>query len=302
MIVDAHHHFWNPARISQGWMTHDHETINRAFEPPDLEPLLAAVGVSATVLVQSAADDRDTDYMFELVDDLPWVGAVTAWCRLDDGGAARARLDALEPHPKLRAIRHLIHEEADPHWLLRPEVQPALALLEERGLLLELPAVFPDHLVDVPELAGRYPALTLVVDHLGKPPIGSIEMPRWQEQLERAATSTNVVAKVSGLNTMVASPEWVASDIEPAVRAALHAFGSERLLFGSDWPVALLNGSYEHVFVETTTAIRSVAGAGAGAILGGNAARLYAIRPHPLLGEIPDHPSGTRSPASSSNA
>jgi L-fuconolactonase len=277
VIVDAHHHFWNPARISQGWMTREHEAINRAFEPPDLEPLLAALDVAATVLVQSAANDRDTDYMFELVDDVPWVGAVTAWCRLDDVGAARARLDALAPHPKLRGIRHLIHTEVDPHWLLRAEVQPALALLEERGLLLELPAVFPDHLGDVPELASRYPALTLVVDHLGKPPIGSVEMPVWQEQLERAAASSNVVAKVSGLNTMVPWPEWGAGDLEPAVRAALDAFGSERLLFGSDWPVALLNGSYEHVFVETTKAIRSVAGESADAILGGNALRLYAI-------------------------
>jgi L-fuconolactonase len=277
MIVDAHQHFWNPARLAQGWMTGEHEAINRAFEPPDLEPLLAAAGVAATVLVQSAADDRDTDYMFELADGVPWVGAVTAWCRLDDAGAAQARLDALAAHAKLRAIRHLIHAEADPHWLLRAGVQPALALLEERGLLLELPAVFPDHLGDVPELARRYPALTLVVDHLGKPPLGSSEMPAWQGQLERAAACGNVVAKVSGLNTMAPRPDWDAGDLEPAVRAALDAFGFERLMFGSDWPVALLNGSYERVFFETTSAIRSVAGEGADAILGANARRLYAM-------------------------
>ena len=277
MIVDAHQHFWNPARLAQGWMTGEHEAINRAFEPPDLEPLLAAAGVAATVLVQSAADDRDTDYMFELADGVPWVGAVTAWCRLDDAGAARARLDALAAHPKLRAIRHLIHAEADPHWLLRAEVQAALALLEERGLLLELPAVFPDHLGDVPELARRYPALTLVIDHLGKPPLGTGEMAAWHGQLERAGECGNVVAKVSGLNTMVPRPDWGARDLEPALRAAIDAFGSERLMFGSDWPVALLNGTYEHVFFETTSAIRSAAGAGADAILGGNAQRVYAI-------------------------
>ncbi|HEV8460938.1 MAG TPA: amidohydrolase family protein, partial [Gaiellaceae bacterium] len=203
--------------------------------------------------------------------------AVTAWCRLDDLDAARARLDALAAHPKLRAIRHLIHQEDDRHWILREGVQPALALLEERGLLLELPAVFPDHLGDVPELARRYPALTLVIDHLGKPPIGTAGMSAWQHQLERAAAHGNVVAKVSGLNTVVPSPEWGAADLEPAVRAALKAFGHERLLFGSDWPVALLNGSYERVFMETTDAIRAVAGDGADAILGGNALRLYAI-------------------------
>ncbi|HEV8459215.1 MAG TPA: amidohydrolase family protein, partial [Gaiellaceae bacterium] len=119
MIVDAHHHFWNPARIPQGWMSAEHAAIDRAFEPPDLRPLLGACGVDMTVLVQSASEDRDSDYMFELVDDVPWVGAVTAWCRLDDLDAARARLDALAAHPKLRAIRHLIHQEDDRHWILR---------------------------------------------------------------------------------------------------------------------------------------------------------------------------------------
>jgi L-fuconolactonase len=277
MIVDAHHHFWNPARISQGWMTAEHAAINRAFEVHDLEPMLAACGVATTVLVQSAANDADTDYMFELADSVHWVGAVTGWCRLDDVVAARRRLDALAAHPKLRAIRHLIHQEADPHWLLRVEVQPALAMLEERRLLFELPAVFPDHLGDIPELARRYPALTLVVDHLGKPPIGTARMSSWQRQLERVAKCDNVVAKVSGLNTMAPSPDWGAPDLEPAVRIALDAFGSDRLLFGSDWPVALLNGSYERVIVETTNAIRLVAGDGADAILGGNAAKLLKI-------------------------
>jgi L-fuconolactonase len=126
-------------------------------------------------------------------------------------------------------------------------------------------------------LARRYPALTLVVDHLGKPPLGTREMAVWQGQLESAGEYDNVVAKVSGLNTMVPRPDWGAGDLAPALRAAIVAFGSERLMFGSDWPVALLNGSYEHVFRETTSAIRTAAGAGSDAILGGNAQRIYAI-------------------------
>lgn len=258
-------------------MTHEHAAIDRRFEPQDLEPLLSACEVTSTVVVQSAADDRDTDYLFELVEDAPWVGAVTAWCRLDDVDAARARLDVLAAHPKLRAIRYLIHQERDPHWLLRGAVQPALALLEERGLLLELPAVFPDHLGDVPELGRRYPALTFVIDHLGKPPLGRPALADWRADLERAAAHGNVVAKVSGLNTVVPRTDWDAGDLEPAVSAAFDLFGPERLVFGSDWPVALLNGTYEQVVRETVKAIRSVAGADADAILGANALRLYAV-------------------------
>jgi L-fuconolactonase len=277
VIVDAHHHFWNPARIPQTWMTDEHAAINRRFEADDLAPLLEETGIDATVLVQSAAADEDTDYMFELVADAPWVGAVTAWCNLDNIDAARRRLGELSAQPKLRAIRHLIHQEADPHWLLRDDVQPALALIEERGLLLELPAVFPNHLGDVPELARRYPALTLVIDHLGKPPLETTKMSEWQAELERAAAWDTVVAKVSGLNTMLQRADWDAGDIEPAVRTAFDAFGPERLMFGSDWPVALLNGGYEQVVRESAKAIRSVAGNDAEAILGGNAVRIYAI-------------------------
>ena len=143
VTVDAHHHFWNPARIPQPWMTAEHAAIARTFEPGDLEPLLRAAGVTRTVLVQSAARDDDTDYMFDLASDVAWVGGIVAWCRLDDERRARARLDELLRRPKLRGIRHLIHQEPDPHWILQPAVEPALTLLEEAGCILELPAVFP---------------------------------------------------------------------------------------------------------------------------------------------------------------
>lgn len=206
MTVDAHHHFWNPERIPQGWMTGEHAVIARTFEPPDLEPLLRAAGVTRTVLVQSAARDDDTDYMFELADGVPWVGGIIAWCRLDDADAARARLGELRARPKLRGIRHLIHQEPDPHWILQPHVEPGLLLLEETQLVLELPAEYPRHLADVPELARRHPQLAIVIDHLGKPPLGSEAMSHWEELLRSAAGPPNVYAKVSGLNTVAPRP------------------------------------------------------------------------------------------------
>jgi L-fuconolactonase len=276
MAVDAHHHFWNPARIPQAWMTAEHAVIDRAFEPADLEPLLRAVGVDRTVLVQSAARDDDTDYMFEVAGDVPWVGGIVAWCPLDDSRRARERLEVLLDRPKLRGIRHLIHQEADPHWIMRPEVGPALQLLEEAGLVLELPAVYPHHLDDVPDLARRQPGLRVVVDHLGKPPLGTREMSRWEELLRAAAAEPNVYAKISGLNT-VAPPVWSAADLEPAVRVAVDAFGPERLVCGSDWPVALLNGSYEQVWRETAAAIARAAGPATRRILTTTATALYRL-------------------------
>ena len=277
MAVDAHHHFWNPGRIPQPWMTDEHAAIARAFEPAELGPLLRGVGVTRTVLVQSAARDDDTDYMFELAADLDWVGGIVAWCRLDDLGDARRRLDELARRPKLRGIRHLIHQENDPHWIMRAGVQPALELLAELGLLLELPAVYPEHLGDVPELARRHPGLTLVVDHLGKPPLGTPQMGRWEELLRAAAASPNVHAKVSGLNTMAPVGTWSGADLEPAIAVAVDAFGPGRLVCGSDWPVALLNGTYEQVWRETSAAVVRVAGPAAEEILAATPTTLYRL-------------------------
>jgi L-fuconolactonase len=277
MTVDAHHHFWNPARIPQPWMTDEHAAIARAFEPADLEPLLRSVGITRTVLVQSAASDDDTDYMFELAAQVPWVGGIVAWCAIDDEGRARARLEELRRRPKLRGIRHPIHQEDDPHWLLRRDVQPGLALLESLRLVLELPAVFPHHLGDVPELARRYPALTIVVDHLGKPPLGTDRMEMWEELLRAAADVPNVHAKISGLNTVAPAVAWTAADLEPAVRVAVDAFGARRLVCGSDWPVALLNGDYGRVWRETAAAIERVVGSDTEQILTATAMTLYRL-------------------------
>jgi L-fuconolactonase len=278
VTVDAHHHFWNPARIPQPWMTAEHAAIARAFEPVDLEPSLRAAGVTHTVLVQSAARDDDTDYMFALAGNVAWVGGIVAWCRLDDERRARTRLDDLLARPKLKGVRHLIHQEPDPHWILQPAVQPALSLLEKSELILELPAVFPDHLGDVPELARRHPGLILVVDHLAKPPLGTAEMGRWEDLLGAAAGYPNVYAKISGLNTVAPKGTWSAADLEPAVRVAVDAFGPQRLVCGSDWPVALLNGEYLQVWHETTTAIEHVAGpAVAAEIITTTAEKLYGL-------------------------
>jgi L-fuconolactonase len=272
MVVDTHHHFWDPARIPQPWMTAEHAVIARRYEPADLEPLLRPSGVERTVLVQSAADDRDTDYMFELVAGVEWVAAVIAWLDLGFPRRARRRLEVLRRSSKLRGVRHVIHQEGDLHWILRQAVQGGLALLEEEELLLELPAVFPDHLGDVPELARRYPNLTIVIDHLAKPPSHDGAFTSWRAQLATAAEQPNVFAKISGLDTSAG-----VTGLVPPIEAAVDAFGPGRLVFGSDWPVSLLRGSYESVVGTTVEAIRTVAETDTDRILCTNAIRLYRL-------------------------
>lgn len=277
MLVDAHHHLWNPDRLALPWMTDEHARIARAFEPDDLEPLLAANGIEQTVLVQSACLDADTDSMFAIAATRPWIGAVIAWAALDSPERCEARLDQLAGRPKLRGIRHLIHDEDDPHWIVRPAVLESLSLLEERELILELPVVFPRHFDDVSELARSFPRLIIVIDHLGKPPLGTPAMSDWEAALRISAGFDNVFAKVSGLNTMIERDDWESADLRRPVEIAVDCFGADRLLAGSDWPVALLNGSYGKVWEATVTAVQSVAPDAANLILGDTARRLYRL-------------------------
>jgi L-fuconolactonase len=212
--------------------------------------------------------------MLAEADEHEWIAAVTAWLPLDEPARARERLDELEQHSSFRAVRHLVHNEPDQHWILRPSVLECLDLLEERGVILEIPVVFPRHLDDVPTLAERFPELPIVIDHLGKPPIARPQMQQWERSLRAAAAPPLVAAKLSGLNTAVAGSDWVADDFIPACEAALECFGPHRLMCGSDWPVLLLNGDYDRVW-DAALKLAEVAGRHAAALLGENAARIY---------------------------
>jgi L-fuconolactonase len=275
-MIDAHHHLWDPARIELPWLRPEHGPIARAFGPRELAPLLDREGIAATILVQSVNSDEDTDWLLAHAAGQAWIAAVVGWVALAEPARAEARLDELAAHPELRGIRHLIHDEPDPHWILRPPVLESLALLERRGLVLELPVVSPDHLGDVPLLAERFPELAIVIDHLGKPPLdGALD--DWSAGLAAAAAHENVYAKLSGLNTATADPDWQADDLRPCVESALELFGAERLLCGSDWPVLLLNGDYARVWAATRELVAGLAPGERDALLGGNARRLYGL-------------------------
>ena len=243
---------------------------------PELEPHLRAAGIERTVLVQAVGSDDDTDYMLEHAARHDWIGGVVAWAAFASPTRAAARLNELAAEPKLRGVRHQIHDEEDEHWILQPSVLESLALVEERGLILELSVVWPRHLGDVPTLAERFPDLTIVVDHLGKPPLDE-DLGAWADALRRAAAQPNVAAKISGLNTATSRPDWSADDLRPALEVALDAFGPERLIWGSDWPVALLNGDYERVWSESRRAVEALAPDALDEVFGGTVRRLYRL-------------------------
>ncbi len=277
MIIDAHVHLWDEAHTPQPWMTQETRAIARPFGPSDLRPLLERNEVDSVVLVQGACLDSDTDYLLAEAERRPWIAAVTAWLRLDDPRRTRLRLDELLAHPKFRGVRHLVQLEENVHWLVSEPVLASISMLEEAGIVLEVPVVYPNHFDDVLELAERFPRLAIVVDHLGKPPLGSGRLDDWIEKLGACAGRPNLYAKLSGLNTALTRPDWAVDDFVPAASAALAAFGPRRLMCGSDWPVALLNGDYDRVWQAMVRLVEGLASGNEEALLGGNAARIYRL-------------------------
>ncbi len=256
-------------------MSAEHAAIARPFAPADVAPLLERNGIEAAIVVQGACLDSDTDYLLEEAARTDWIAALTAWVSLEDPDRATRRLDELERSPKLRGVRHLSHGEPD-DWLLRAPVLESVAMLAERELILEVPVVFPRHFDDVVSLAERFPRLRIVIDHLGKPPLGSSRMARWERELRDAAEHPNVLAKVSGLTSELGQG-WGAEDLRPAVEIAFECFGPERLMAGSDWPVALLNGDYDRTWQATAAAIAATAPDASSLLLGENARRIYRL-------------------------
>ncbi|KIL40424.1 hypothetical protein SD70_13480 [Gordoniibacillus kamchatkensis] len=274
MKVDSHQHFWNLDKVSYPWLVPSYGPIYRTFEAPELEPLLKAAGIDKTVIVQAMNSYEDTDYMLETAANYEWVAGVVGWVPLNLPDEAAAKLEAYTLNPYFKGIRHLIHEEQDPDWVVRDDVIEGLKVLAGFGLTFDVVAVFPNHLKHVPTLAEKVPNLKMVIDHLAKPPIQAKQMEPWAGQLARAAEYPQVYAKVSGLNT-AAGEGWSADDLQPYIDFAMKHFGAERLMFGSDWPVANLAGDYAQVWEETNKALAAFSPSEREAVLGGTAVKFY---------------------------
>lgn len=276
--IDAHQHFWNLHEVAYPWLDASYGPICRTIEAPELEPLLQTAGIDKTVIVQAMNSYADTDYMLRTAASYEWVGAVVGWVPLNVPDVADEKLKHYAQNPYFKGVRHLIHEEKDPDWVVRDSVIEGLKVLASWNMTFDVVAVFPDHLRHVPYIAEKVPNLRMVIDHLAKPPIKDKVMGQWAQQFARAAEYPNVYAKISGLNTAADWDHWTADDIAPYIEYAMDKFGAERLMFGSDWPVANLAGDYAKVWRETNKAIARYSAKEIEAILGGTAAKFYRIK------------------------
>ncbi|MEU9593152.1 amidohydrolase family protein [Streptomyces sp. NPDC048193] len=279
-VIDAHQHVWDPGRAPYDWLGPAMAPIDRAMGFADVRPALDAAGVTATVLVQAADNDADTGHMLETAAAHPRAVGVVAWVPLDDPARARARLAVLRRDPHVVGVRALVHEMSDRDWILRSDVGEGLALLAEAGLAFDYVTSSPEALAHVPLLAERHPALRLVVDHLGKPPVGGGPEDRagWRKLIAAAARHPGVHAKVSGLYSASGPLDsWTTDGVRPFVEDALELFGPGRLMYGGDWPVSLLAGGYERTWEAVTDLLAPLDADDRAAVLGGTAARFYRL-------------------------
>jgi len=246
-IIDTHIHAWNFDKAAYPWLDGNNSILNRTYHIEELETARTAAGVTEGVLVQAANNIEDTNWMFEIASTNEWIKGVVGWLPLTDVEATEKMLKTqLLQHHYFKGVRHLIHDEADPKWLLQPEVIESLSMLAIANIPFDVVAVLPAHIETAIAVAEKIPDLKMVFDHLSQPPIRNKEQfGEWGALMRTAATHKNFYAKISGLGTASGDTEnWTEDDIKPYVKFVLEHFGTDRCFCGGDWPVSLLAGSY----------------------------------------------------------
>ena len=246
MIVDAHHHFWNPARGDYFWMVGDSVApIARKVAPEDMAPHLTKHGITSTVLVQAAPTVAETDYLLGMADAAEHVAKVVGWVDFENHDDLR-QLERLKKHPKFAGVRPMIQDLPDPQWMHGKDVQWAFAALVDLDLTFDALG-FPQHLEPFLRLFTNYPDLRAVVDHCMKPRVRDAGFQSWASGIERIARESQAFCKLSGLATE-AAPGWDVASLRPYAEHVLGVFGPTRVMWGSDWPVLELNGNYDTWF------------------------------------------------------
>ncbi|MFD6173601.1 amidohydrolase family protein [Streptomyces coeruleorubidus] len=271
-VIDAHHHVWDLSVRDQDWIA-EGSPIRRDFTVKDLAPEARAAGVDRTVLVQTVTVPEETPEFLALADEHELIAGVVGWTDLTrpDVDDELARLRELPGGRYLKGIRHQVQGEPDPQWLLRPDVRRGLTAVADAGLVYDL-VVLPHQLQACTEAAASLPGLTFVLDHLGKPPIASGAIEPWASDVRALAALPNTVCKLSGMVTEADLASWTIDDLRPYAGTVLEAFGPDRLMFGSDWPVCTLAATYGDVL---DTARRLTGPSDHARIFGATATRVY---------------------------
>ncbi len=276
MRIDAHHHLWDLGRRPQPWLRGaELDPINRTFTFADVEPLLAAHGIDATVVVQSSSSAAETRELLAVARESGGrIAGVVGWADLTDPALPDVLASLTGP---LAGIRHQVQDEADPRWLDRADVRAGLRHVGAAGLVYDLLVSGPEQLAAAVDAVRALPEVRFVLDHGGKPPIASGGWEPWAGLIGALAALPNVSCKLSGLVTEAQWARWRPEDVLRYAQHLLNAFGPGRLLFGSDWPVCTLAATYEQVLGLAEAALAPLTPDESAAVLGGNAVAVYGL-------------------------
>lgn len=277
--IDAHQHYWQLDRSDYAWMAEPHAAIRRDFMPVDMAPLLARAGIVGTILVQADATERETDFLLEVAAKTPSVRGVVGWIDF----AAHDAVEQVERRasaPALRGLRPMLEFIDDPDWILQPQFDPVFRAMIRTGLRFDA-LIHPQHLPAINTLTQRYPDLPMVIDHAAKPKIAqwrtaAAGAEAWGRGLQALARHPQVWCKMSGLLTE-AGLGWQIADLLPYLVVLRELFGPQRLIWGSDWPVMTLAGSYADWLEVSEQALGQYSADERAAIYGGNAAAFYGL-------------------------
>ena len=272
--IDSHQHFLKPDQVSYCWMKPD-MPLAKNFLPPDLKPWLDKHGIQKTILVEAADSEKENDFMFQLAADNDFIGGVVIWLDMESPGFADDLARYLKM-PKFVGIRPMIESIEDERWMLRPAVKKSFAELQKQSVCFDF-LTHPKHLPYALQILDEFPELRTVINHISKPPIKDGVLSPWADLIEQAAAHENVFCKLSGMITEADHQTWKPADLAPYIKHVLKVFGPERCMFGSDWPVCLLAGTYDDVVNALQQNINTLNPQELDDIFRGSASRFYRI-------------------------
>ena len=276
-MIDAHQHFWQLSQpFDYAWLDNPElSAIRRNYLPVDLKPHLDAVGIKQSIFVQTQHNLEENRWVLAMAEQTDWLVGVVGWVDLASEQCEEQLLE-FKDHPNFVGVRHVVQDEPDEDFIIRPEILRGLKLLEKHGVPFDL-LFYVQHLKHADRLGRELPQLPMVIDHLSKPKIKVQSIDDWLPQLEAASKHENIYCKLSGMITEADWESWKPTDLKPYVEAALEHFGPNRCMYGSDWPVCELAGSYEQVHGALKEVLGSISDAESYDIFEGTARRFYGV-------------------------
>lgn len=277
-MLDAHVHLWHYQPAAFPWIGAGMDVLKRDYLLADLKAATTPVGVTQAMLVQAQQTVAETRWLLSVADADPMIAGVVGWAPLVDP-AVEPTIVELKRHSKLRGLRHIVHDEPDDWFLQREDFNQGVARLLPHGLVYDI-LIFAKHLPHAIPFVDRHPQQPFVVDHIAKPVIRGAKFDAdWAVSLRALAERPHVSCKLSGIVTEVRDPSWTPALIQPYIDVALEAFGPERLMFGSDWPVCRLRADYRDWIAVVQAVVAPLSASEQDAILGGTASRVYGLSP-----------------------